>query len=199
MKTKMLNDIKGFEDFKGYEIREDGKLFTYWHNGGGNHKTSYLLETPKEIKEVIDYKGYVRNNIGGRKVYRKSVRRHRLVALAFIDNPNNYPQVGHKDGNKLNNNVCNLYWCNNSINQQDSYKLGEKKLKYNEEQIKIMCDNWDNMNLQDLSKLCGINTGSMYDIYKGKAIMYKDIVSKFKKSVTTSRKRRRFKRIETGE
>ncbi len=33
---------------------------------------------------------------------------HRLVALSFLDNPNNYPQVNHKDENRLNNNVDNL-------------------------------------------------------------------------------------------
>lgn len=49
---------------------------------------------------------------------------HRLVAMAFIPNPNNYELVNHIDGNKLNNNVENLEWCNLSQNVQHAYRTG---------------------------------------------------------------------------
>lgn len=49
---------------------------------------------------------------------RKSILVHRLVALAFIPNPDNLPCVNHKDGNKHNNNVSNLEWCTRSHNTQ---------------------------------------------------------------------------------
>ena len=57
----------------------------------------------------------------------KNISVHRIVAMAFIPNPKNYPQVNHIDGNKLNNNVNNLEWCTAQYNIEYSYKkLGRK-------------------------------------------------------------------------
>ena len=66
---------------------------------------------------------------GYRETYtnlRKNVRIHRLVAEAFIPNPNNFPCVNHKDGNKSNNNVFNLEWCSHSYNEKHAYENGLK-------------------------------------------------------------------------
>lgn len=46
---------------------------------------------------------------------------HRAVALCYIPNPHNYPQVNHKDENKTNNNVDNLEWCDNKYNSHYSH------------------------------------------------------------------------------
>jgi len=49
---------------------------------------------------------------------------HRIIAMSFIPNPINKPEVNHIDGNKLNNNIENLEWCTSSENQKHAYKTG---------------------------------------------------------------------------
>lgn len=82
------------------------------------------------LKPGFDGHGYVkymiRNNFIGK---RKGYKAHRLVAEYFIENPNNYKEVNHIDGNKNNNHYINLEWCSRQINVQHSYdtKLNHSK------------------------------------------------------------------------
>lgn len=64
-------------------------------------------------------------SLGSRKD-KKIFKLHKAVAETFLDNPDNLPEVNHKDGNKLNNSVDNLEWCTPSYNIQHAY---DNKLK----------------------------------------------------------------------
>jgi hypothetical protein len=72
---------------------------------------------------------------------------HRLVALSFLDNPNNYPIINHKDGNKLNYTLENLEWTTYQQNTQHAYDsklIFQKKIKLTNNdklQIKQMYSN----------------------------------------------------------
>lgn len=66
--------------------------------------------------------GYCRVIIKNKKV-KKNILVHRLVAQAFIPNPENKKTVNHKDGNRKNNNVTNLEWCTQKENIKHSWSV----------------------------------------------------------------------------
>ena len=82
-----------------------------------------LLLILKEKTNRFGYKFVGLSNEKGRK--NKMI--HRLVAETFIDNPKNYKEVNHIDGNKSNNRIDNLEWCDRKHNVLHSYQLGLKK------------------------------------------------------------------------
>lgn len=100
---------------KGYFVTEDGKVFTTIRPGGVNGK-GIKNAPPKELKPSEDIKGYQRVNIQVGKYNQKKFAVHRLVAETYLENPNNYPVIHHKDKNPRNNNVSNLEWCTHKQN-----------------------------------------------------------------------------------
>ena len=85
------------------------------------------IATGKALKPQTTYKGYqvvrLYNNEGS-----KLLKVHRLVANAFIENPNKFPMVNHLDENKANNRACNLEWCDNRHNT--TYGNAKKKISH---------------------------------------------------------------------
>ncbi len=113
-------DIKGYEDF--YEISSTGivrsKPRTLTDSIGRTRSWEGRILNPD-----IAPNGYYRITLSVNRK-RKQVYLHRLLAEYFIENPNNYPQVNHIDGNKLNNRLENLEWCTVQENTIHAYKHG---------------------------------------------------------------------------
>lgn len=95
-----------------YSITENGKC--------------YNNNTGKYLKGQISNSGYLNYNLTLPDGTKKRLYAHRLVAIAYIPNIENKPEVNHKDGNKLNNNVDNLEWMTASENQLYNTEINNK-------------------------------------------------------------------------
>ena len=104
---EIWKDIDGFNGF--YQVSNLGEV----RSRNGVRSLSFTKD------------GYVkvRLNCEGKD---KTSRVHRLVAEAFIDNPNGYDTVNHIDGDKTNNKVSNLEWTDRSGQMNHAYRLGLK-------------------------------------------------------------------------
>ena len=117
---------KWIRGYKGlYRVSDDGKVKSVrrWIKTRGNGRREIL---GKVLTPGLSENGYLivtlyRNNT-------RSVRLvHRLVAQAFIPNPNNKPEVNHLDNNKQNNRHLNLEWVTEKENQRKAIESGIRK------------------------------------------------------------------------
>lgn len=103
--------IRGYEGL--YSVDTDGNIWSY--------HTVYNKKEKRNLKlHIRDYITVSLRKDGKDKRYRV----HRLVAEHFIPNPDNLPQVNHKDGNKYNNNINNLEWISQSDNAKHAFANG---------------------------------------------------------------------------
>lgn len=103
-----MKNIKGFED---YLITEDGNVY------------SKKYGKIRLLKQQYHRKGYKVVTLSKKNI-KKTVKIHRLVAEAYLQNNLNKEQVNHIDGNKENNHVNNLEWVTQSENQLHAHKSG---------------------------------------------------------------------------
>ena len=95
---------------------------------------------------------------------------HRLVAQEFIPNPNNLPQVNHKDGNKLNNKVTNLEWITQSENVKHAYEtnlIKHKRKAVNQYDLNgRFIKKWNGV--REIQRILGYSSGALCDCCKGR-------------------------------
>lgn len=110
-------DIPGYQD---YQISNTGKVkslqHTVFHSPSRKFPNGHYVTYKERILiPAKEHGGYYFVVLYKNKV-KRSFRIHRLVAQMFLNNPNHYEQINHKDENKLNNCVDNLEWCTAKYN-----------------------------------------------------------------------------------
>lgn len=155
-------EIIGYEN---YLISSDGRIKSKKYNA--------------EMKPTIS-NGYLR--IGLHKNGKQTTYAvHRLVAIAFIDNPKDYKQVNHKNGIRDDNKVENLEWCDNSINQLHRIHIlkrrnlrGEEKMEtiLTENQVKLIPTLLLSKTCTEIAKEYKVGKTTITEIVKGRSWKY---------------------------
>lgn len=114
MDKEIFKDIEGYNGL--YQISNFGNVKSF---NCKMYKQGFIM------KQSLNHKGYkIAYFIKNRK--KKTISVHRLVALNFIDNPSNKPQVNHINGVKHDNHYSNLEWSTNSENMKHAFLIGLK-------------------------------------------------------------------------
>ena len=102
----------------------------------------------------------------------KKEKMHRVIAKVFIPNPDNLPQVNHKNGLKWDNRVCNLEWVSNLHNQRHAWDTDLKTVKLTNKDVEIIksriieghsnCDIAPDFNV-DVSTISNIRRGRTWN------------------------------------
>ena len=117
----MFKELIGYD--KRYFVSDSGNVFSL-----GNNSSKTGWRRWRKLSITMSHNGYCRVIL--RKNNKAIICRvHRLVAQCFIPNPNNLPQVNHKDENKKNNSVKNLEWCTALYNVQYSASRRRHKIQ----------------------------------------------------------------------
>lgn len=110
-------DIPGYEGFYQASIFGDIRSID---RKVRQHKNTQLKRS-KILSPAIDRSGYLQCALSCQNIL-VSFKVHQLIARTFKPNLNNYPEINHRDKNKLNNHISNLEWCTHAYNMRHSCK-----------------------------------------------------------------------------
>lgn len=141
---------------------------------------SFYKNNWKILKTRINKDGYEDIKLNG-----ITYKVHRLVAQAFIPNPDNLPQVNHIDGNKKNNKVSNLEWCDNAYNQKHAWDNNLQPIRHasncklsQAQADSIRQEYLNGSSISELSTFYQVSKTTIKDILNGKHYnLDKDILS----------------------
>ena len=145
---EVWKDLPNYEGI--YQISNYGSIRSLDHYV--KSKVNKRIQYGRVRKPQLSKKGYLQISIikNGKKL---NTGIHRLVAIAFIPNINNYEQVNHIDSNKLNNNVSNLEWCTNKQNADHATKNNLRRCNYGEKHHMTKLKDKDVFNVRKLLSL----------------------------------------------
>lgn len=119
LEGEIWKDVIGYEGL--YMVSSFGRVISLERKvsiGKSFRIVPFSIKKPNIINDRVNYKRYEYHLYKGKRE-RKAITAHRIVATAFIPNPNNYPSIDHIDGNPFNNHISNLRWCTNSMNMNN--------------------------------------------------------------------------------
>ena len=165
-------EVKGYEGF--YEVSSLGRVRSL-DRRVFNPKSGMTLRKGVVLTPNLNHKGYEYVGFNKNGVRSGLLFIHRLVANAFIENPNDLPQVNHIDGNKINNSALNLEWISNIDNQKHAVNnfLKSKNDAHRDsvltnEQVLFLPKLFDaGMNKGMIARIYGVNRHAIMNILKG--------------------------------